>query len=194
MSSLVLATGNLGKLKEFQRILAPLSLELLPQSALSVSSVDETGLSFIENALLKARHCARHTQLPALADDSGLVVDGLGGAPGIYSARYGGVDATDKDRYEKILYELSRTPKVPRTARFYCVIAYLNTPDDPTPIICEGAWEGEILLEPKGENGFGYDPIFYVPEYDCSAAQLDPDIKNKISHRGKAMGKLLKRL
>jgi len=194
MSKIILATGNLGKVQEFQRILTDCALEIIPQSHFNVTSIPETGLTFVENALLKARHAALQTGLPALADDSGVIVDALKGAPGIYSARYGGENATAEQNIQKLLSALQEVPEAERTARFYCVLTLLRHPEDPLPIIAEGIWEGKILLAPQGSEGFGYDPIFWVPEHQCSAAQLPEALKNCLSHRGQAMQNLLQKL
>ncbi|MDE0951117.1 MAG: RdgB/HAM1 family non-canonical purine NTP pyrophosphatase [Halioglobus sp.] len=182
--SVVLASGNTGKLRELAEVLAPLGLTLKPQSQFEVQEVEENGLSFVENALIKARAAAQHTGLPAIADDSGLEVDFLNGAPGIHSARYSG--AGDEANNAKLLTALGDLSKDQRGARFHCVLVYLRHALDPTPLVCHGSWEGSILFEPHGENGFGYDPLFYVPEHECSSAELDPSIKNRISHRAKA--------
>jgi XTP/dITP diphosphohydrolase len=165
-------------------VLAPLGVTLQPQSQFDVPEVDEDGLSFAENAIIKARAAARHCGLPAIADDSGLEVDYLNGAPGIYSARYSG--AGDEANNARLLQELNNTPEAGRSARFQCVLVYMRHALDPTPLICQGSWEGVILFEPVGDNGFGYDPLFYVSEHNCSSAQLPPELKNRISHRAKA--------
>lgn len=190
----ILASGNAGKLKEFRQLLGGCGLEVLPQSDFDTPEAEETGLSFVENAILKARNACRHTGLPAIADDSGLAVDALGGAPGIYSARYAGPDASDADNNRKLLQALEGITEASRSARFLCVLAYLRHADDPTPVICQGSWEGRILTEPRGTNGFGYDPLFFVPEENCSSAELDKARKNSLSHRGKAMALLLQHL
>lgn len=182
--SVVLASGNAGKLRELSEVLAPLGLTLKPQSQFEVQEVEENGLSFVENALIKARAAAQHTGLAAIADDSGLEVDFLNGAPGIHSARYSG--AGDKANNAKLLTALGDLSKDQRGARFHCVLVYLRHALDPTPLICHASWEGSILFEPHGKNGFGYDPLFYVPEQKCSSAELEPGIKNRISHRAKA--------
>lgn len=187
----VLATGNKGKLKELKSLLAGKDLEVVAQTELRVPEAEETGASFRENALLKARNAARHTGLPAIADDSGLEVDALGGAPGIYSARYAGPKATDADNLRKLLKELDGVPAEQRRARFRCVIAYLRRADDPAPLVCEGVWEGSILEAPRGANGFGYDPVFLVPGRGLSSAELPPEEKNRLSHRGQALAKLV---
>ncbi|WP_250656404.1 XTP/dITP diphosphatase [Alkalimarinus coralli] len=188
----VLASGNKGKLNEFNQLLNPLDIEVLPQSEFNVTSVEETGLTFIENAILKARHASEISGLPAIADDSGLEVDALNGAPGIYSARYAGDEANDAANNQKLLQELSGVTPENRTARFQCVLVYLKHPADPTPIVCQGSWEGTILEAPAGEQGFGYDPLFWVPSKQCSSAELSRDEKNSLSHRGQALRKLIK--
>lgn len=190
INKIVLASGNKGKLKEFSQVLGDLKVEVLPQSEFQVSDADETGLSFVENAILKARHAAKATGLPALADDSGLEVDALNGAPGIYSARFSGPEATDEKNNLLLLDKLQGVPAEQRTARFRCVLAFLRHADDPTPLICQGSWEGRILEQLSGNNGFGYDPLFLVPELEKTSAQLAPEEKNKISHRGQAVSLL----
>jgi len=190
--TVVLASGNTGKLRELRRILTPLGMELKTQSEFDVPEVDENGLSFVENAIIKARAAAQATGLAAIADDSGLEVDHLLGAPGIHSARYSGEGDTANN--QKLLKALGDLPMEQRTARFQCVLVYMRHAQDPTPIVCQGAWQGQILFAPQGENGFGYDPLFYLPQYDCSSAQLDSDKKNQISHRAKASALLLKAL
>ncbi|MGD8643586.1 MAG: RdgB/HAM1 family non-canonical purine NTP pyrophosphatase [Chromatiales bacterium] len=190
----VLATGNPGKLRELSALLAPSGLDIVPQSDYSVPEADETGHSFVENAILKARNAASHTGLPAIADDSGIEVDALGGAPGIYSARYAGPHGDAGANNAKLLDALRNVPDGQRTARFRCVMVYLRSADDPSPIIAEGSWEGRILDEPQGDHGFGYDPVFYVPSHDCSAAELDPAEKNRLSHRAQALEALRVRL
>ena len=190
----VLASGNKGKLKEFNQLLKPLDIEVMPQSAFNVSSVEETGLTFIENAILKARHASEISGLPAIADDSGLEVDALNGAPGIYSARFSGEDATDANNNQKLLEDLNETPDEERTARFQCVLVYLKHPADPTPLVCQGSWEGSILRAARGEQGFGYDPLFWVESKNCTSAELDRDDKNAMSHRGKALQALIKQM
>ena len=191
MKQIVLATGNLGKVREINELLAGHDLEVIPQSAFEVPEAEETGLTFVENALIKARNAAAHTQLPAIADDSGLEVDALQGAPGIYSSRYAGPGASDQDNLEKLLAELGDLPDAQRTARFQCVMVYLRHAHDPAPLICQGTWEGRVLFAPRGGNGFGYDPVFYVPTHDCSSAELAPELKNRLSHRGQALRKLI---
>lgn len=190
MKRVVLASGNAGKLREISALLAGVGIELVSQSSLAVKEAEETGFTFVENAILKARNAAQHTGLAALADDSGLEVDALDGAPGIYSARYAGTHARDTDNVAKLLRALEGVPPEQRGARFRCVLAYLRHAHDPAPLICEGVWEGRILDAPRGENGFGYDPVFRVPERKCSAAELPPEEKNRLSHRGQALQKL----
>jgi XTP/dITP diphosphohydrolase len=180
----VLASGNAGKLRELAKVLAPLDVILKPQAQFNVPDVEETGFSFVENAIIKARAAAQHTGLPSIADDSGIEVDHLKGAPGIYSARYSG--AGDEANNVLLLQKLGEIPEEQRSARFQCVLVYMRHALDPTPLICQASWEGFILFEPRGDNGFGYDPLFYLPEHQCSSAQLDPSIKNRISHRAKA--------
>lgn len=185
---IVLASGNPGKIREIQAILA--GHPIVPQSQFQIAEADETGKTFVENALLKARNAAFHSGLPAIADDSGLAVDYLHGAPGVISARYAGSDASDQDNVDKLLKELVGVPFEQRTARFICVIVFIEHAEDPCPVIAQGIWEGRILDEPAGDNGFGYDPVFWVPEYECASAQLAPEVKNAISHRGKALSVL----
>ncbi len=192
--TLVLASSNPGKVREINQMLAGLDLSVVPQSDFKIIDAEETGLTFIENALLKARNATRHTGLPAIADDSGLEVDYLNGAPGIYSARYAGKNASDEQNLRKLLDDLVGIPEAERTARFQCLMVYLRHEFDPTPIICQGTWEGRILLEPRGANGFGYDPIFFVPTHNCSSAELPPEVKNKLSHRGQALRTLVSAL
>ena len=182
--NVVLASGNAGKLRELADILAPLGLTLKPQGDFGVPEVPEDGLSFVENAIIKARAAAQHSGLPAIADDSGIEVDYLDGRPGIHSARYSGHG--DEANNERLLRELDGVPEAERTARFQCVLVYMRHAQDPTPLVCQAAWEGRILFEPVGENGFGYDPLFYVPDHDCSSAQLPKEKKNRISHRARA--------
>ena len=165
-----------------------------PRHAVLREVAEETGLTFVENAILKARNAASHSGLPAIADDSGLEVDALMGAPGIYSARYAGEDASDAQNLQHLLTEMRDIPDDKRTARFQCVMVYMAHAGDPTPLICQGTWEGSILRGPRGDHGFGYDPVFYVPERDCSSAELDPEAKNSLSHRAKAMQCLVEKL
>lgn len=191
MKQLVLASNNPGKVREIGHMLADLELEVLPQSTFSIDEVEETGLSFVENAILKARHAAAQSGLAAIADDSGLEVDALNGAPGIYSARYAGPGASDSDNLQKLLRDLAQVPQNQRTARFQCLMVYMRHAQDPTPLICQGTWEGRITFEPRGVSGFGYDPIFYVPTHDCTSAELAPEVKNQLSHRGQALRRLV---
>ena len=189
MHEIVLASSNPGKIKEIQAILA--EHPIVPQSAFNVVECDETGSTFVENAILKARNAALHCKLPAIADDSGLVVDALSGAPGVISARYAGVGATDQDNLNKLLQELEGVPEKLRTARFICVMVFMEHANDPCPVIAQGVWEGRILDHAVGENGFGYDPVFWVPEQNCASAQLTAAVKNSLSHRGQALKKLV---
>ncbi len=191
MSKVVLATGNPGKVREMSALLAEFGLEVLPQSDFNIAEADETGTTFIENAIIKAKHAATLTGLPAIADDSGLAVDALQGAPGIYSARYAGADASDRDNLLKLLANLEGVPAAQRTARFHCVLVYMSHADDPTPLVCHGSWDGVITTEPSGEDGFGYDPIFFVESEGCTSAQLTKQRKSELSHRGQALTKLL---
>ena len=188
---IVLASGNPGKVREINQMLAGLDLTVVPQSDFGVPEIEETGLTFVENAILKARAASRHTDLPAIADDSGIEVDALNGAPGIYSARYAGHGASDEQNLRKLLADLIGVPEAERTARFQCLLVYLRHEFDPTPLICQGTWEGRILFEPRGTNGFGYDPVFFVSTHDCSSAELPPETKNQLSHRGQALQKLV---
>ena len=194
MKQVVLASSNPGKVREINQLLADLDLNVVPQSEYGVIDAEETGLTFVENAILKARNAALHTGRPAIADDSGIEVDALNGAPGIYSARYAGIGAGDRANLEKLLAELSSVAEEERTARFQCLMVYLRHAHDPTPLICQGTWEGRILFAPRGDNGFGYDPVFYVPEQGCSAAELDAPTKNALSHRGQALQQLVQQL
>ena len=194
MKEIVLASSNPGKVREINQLLEDLDLHVQPQTTFGVEDAEETGLTFAENAILKARNAAQHTGLPAIADDSGIEVDALNGAPGIYSARFAGSGASDRDNLEKLLTDLRDIPEAGRTARFQCLLVYLRHAADPTPLICQGTWEGRILAEPRGEHGFGYDPVFYVPTHDCSSAELPPEVKNALSHRGQALRKLLRAL
>ena len=193
MSRIVLASGNSGKLEELRALLAPKQIELISQDAFGLEPAVEDGLSFVENALIKARHACRGTGLAAIADDSGLEVDALQGAPGIWSARYAGVDGPHADRENnlKLLTELEQVPSTQRTARFQCAIVLMLHAADPMPLVCQGSWEGRILFVPQGENGFGYDPLFFVPGENLSSAELPPTRKNALSHRAQAIGKLL---
>ena len=191
-NSLVLASGNAGKIKELQALLP--NYALIPQTQFNVSDIEETGTTFVENAILKARHAARISKLPAIADDSGLVVAALNDAPGIYSARYAGQSATDAENITKLLHELDGVPLAQRHAYFFCVLVLMRHADDPCPIIAQGRWDGYILEQSQGHQGFGYDPIFGVSSHNCSAAELSFDIKNSLSHRGNALKKLRQEL
>ena len=191
MQKVVLATGNPGKVRELADLLAAFGLDIVAQTELGVESAEETGLTFIENAILKARHAAEITGLAAIADDSGLAVDALGGAPGIYSARYAGVDASDQQNLDKLLVALENVPDGERQAQFHCVLVYVRHAADPTPLVFHGSWAGEITRAAAGAGGFGYDPIFYVPELGKTAAELSKDEKRAVSHRGKALTLLL---
>lgn len=194
MKKIVLASGNKGKLREFQDSLGGCGFEVVPQSEFFSENAEETGLTFVENAILKARYACAKTGLPALADDSGIEVDALNGRPGIYSARYAGDGANDEKNNQKLLLELNDIPVKQRTARYHAVLAFMRHAEDPTPILCHGVWEGVILSEPRGLGGFGYDPLFFVPTHNCASAELSKDEKNRISHRGKAMQELLQKL
>ena len=191
MKKLVLATSNPGKVRELNTMLGGI-YKVISQQTLGVEEVPETGLSFVENALIKARNASKQTGLPALADDSGLVVNALNGAPGIYSARYAGKDASDKANWQKLLSDLKCTDN--RLARFWCALACVQHGDDPTPVIIQRSWEGEIINEARGQGGFGYDPIFYLPSHGCTSAELSSEEKNKISHRGQALQAFIEQL
>ena len=190
MRKVVLATNNAGKAKELNAMLSGLDMEIVTQSTLGVPEAEETGLTFIENAILKARNASAYAKLPAIADDSGLEVDALEGAPGINSARYAGTPSNDQANLKKLLEVMQDVPDFGRTARFRCVIVYLKHAQDPAPLVTEGVWEGSILRAPKGTNGFGYDPLFWVPEKGCASAELPPEVKNQLSHRGQALARL----
>jgi XTP/dITP diphosphohydrolase len=192
--SIVFASDNAGKVREISELLNSEQIRIIPQGELGVSDVEETGLTFVENAILKARNAAAQSGLAAIADDSGIEVDALQGAPGIYSARFAGVGASDEENLRKLLEALQGVPEAERSARFQCLMVYMRHGEDPTPLICQGTWEGRILLAPRGEDGFGYDPIFHVPEENCSAAQLPSDTKNRLSHRGQALRMLVHHL
>ena len=191
IQQIVLASGNKGKIQEIQAILKHQAIEVLPQSRFDVSETEETGTTFIENAIIKARHAARISKLPVIADDSGLEVDALDGKPGVHSARYAGLPSDDKKNTLKLLNALENTPVEKRSARFHCVMVFMAHADDPSPLIAHGVWEGRIAYKESGENGFGYDPVFYVPEHQCVSAELDASIKNSLSHRAKALNLLM---
>ncbi|MBT4122811.1 MAG: RdgB/HAM1 family non-canonical purine NTP pyrophosphatase [Candidatus Ruthia sp.] len=193
MKKIILASNNKGKIREFNAMLDGV-YEVVSMSDMNVEEVPETGLTFVENALIKARNASEQSGLPALADDSGIVVDALNGEPGIYSARYAGNHGDDEANTQKLLEEMQAIPNGKRTGRFWCAIVFVEHANDPTPIVIQRGWEGEILREKVGENGFGYDPIFHVPTHGCASAELAPEIKNAISHRGKALTALLKEL
>jgi len=185
LNKIVLASSNPGKIREIQALLA--AHPIVAQSEFNVLDAEETGSTFVENAILKARNAALHCRLPAIADDSGLVVDALNGAPGVISARYAGVGASDRDNVDKLLRELDGVPDAQRTARFICVVVFMTDAQDPCPVIAQGVWEGRILDHTVGENGFGYDPVFWLPSHDCTSAQLSAEVKNALSHRGQAL-------
>jgi XTP/dITP diphosphohydrolase len=185
---IVLASSNPGKIKEIQAMLA--KQVIVPQSAFNVTDADETGSTFVENAIIKARNAVLHCNLSSIADDSGLVVDALNGAPGVISARYAGVGASDHDNVLKLLDDMNGVPDEQRTARFICVMVFMKHANDPFPVIAQGVWEGRILHRPVGVNGFGYDPVFWVPEHNCASAELSADVKNSLSHRGQALRSL----
>ncbi|MET0066619.1 MAG: RdgB/HAM1 family non-canonical purine NTP pyrophosphatase [Candidatus Thiodiazotropha sp.] len=191
---IVLASNNAGKVREINQLLTREQITVVPQKEFKIPDAVEDGLSFVENAIKKARHASRLSGLSAIADDSGIEVDALNGAPGIYSARFAGAGASDEANLQKLLADMAQVPDAERSARFQCLMVYMRHAEDPTPLICQGTWEGRILFEPAGENGFGYDPVFYVPTHNCSSAQLDPETKNSLSHRGQALQKLLRAL
>jgi len=193
-NQLVIASNNRGKIVELEALLAPLNLSPFAQGELGVGEAEEPAVTFVENAILKARHAARETGLPALADDSGLAVDALGGKPGVRSARFAGDNASDQDNVDALLTALQGVPPENRGAQFHCVLVYLRHADDPTPVICHGRWPGQILEQPRGEGGFGYDPVFLAPETNTSAAELSREAKAKISHRGRALAILVNQL
>ncbi|MEO1889691.1 MAG: XTP/dITP diphosphatase [Cycloclasticus sp.] len=187
----VLASGNKGKIAEIQSILQQHDIEIISQSHFNVPDIAETGTTFIENAIIKARHASAIAGLPAIADDSGLEVDALNGEPGVYSARYAGLPSNDQHNTDKLLAELASVPNEQRSARFHCVMVFMSHANDPSPLIAHGVWEGNIVLEKSGDNGFGYDPVFYVPEQGCTSAQLESSVKNTLSHRAQALSKLM---
>jgi XTP/dITP diphosphohydrolase len=187
MKRVVLASGNVGKLREMSALLAPLGFELIAQSTLGIDSAPETGTTFVENALIKARHAARLAKLPAISDDSGIEVDALEGRPGVYSARFAGENASDRDNLRKLLTELHDVPTEFRQARYHCVMVFVRAVHDPEPVLAHGTWEGHIGTEPRGSGGFGYDPIFIPAGMHSTAAQLPPEQKNKLSHRAQAL-------
>lgn len=188
---IVLATGNKAKCAEFNKMLEFTNIEIIPQSRFNVPAADETGTTFVENAIIKARNAARYSGLPAIADDSGIEVDCLNGRPGVYSSRYSGEHATDEENLNKLIGEVSAYPENQRTARYWCVLVFMKNEFDPTPIICQRSWEGKIILDKRGSNGFGYDPSFLIPLLGMTAAEISPELKNKLSHRGQAMNDML---
>ena len=187
MQKLVIASGNKGKLRELSALLEPLDYDVHTQAEFNVPDVPETGTTFVENAIIKARHAAELTGLAAVADDSGIEVDALDGAPGVYSARFSAPNATDEKNNTLLVEKLRDVPEELRTARYRAVIVYMKHAKDPSPIICEGSWEGRIVLTPVGEGGFGYDPYFFVPTHSCTSAELSAEVKNSLSHRGQAL-------
>jgi XTP/dITP diphosphohydrolase len=189
--AIVLASNNQGKLREFHNLFSSTGLHIISQKDHNVDDADETGLSFIENAIIKARHACEKTGLACIADDSGLTIDYLQGEPGIYSARYAGTHGDDKANNQKVLNALTNVPTAQRGAHFICALAFMRHANDPTPIVCQASWEGVIANQESGENGFGYDPLFFLPEYNCCSAELTKEIKNTISHRAKALQLLL---
>ena len=191
---IVLATGNPGKVRELQQLLSDTGYQITPQSEFDTPEAVEDGLGFVENALIQARNAARHTGLPAIADDSGIAVDALDGAPGIYSARYAGEGASDEENLQRLLHDMRGVEEQHREASFICLMVYVRHAEDPVPIICQGVWKGRLLDSPQGENGFGYDPIFLVPEKDCTSAELSSEEKNALSHRGQALKCLVREL
>lgn len=191
---IVLATNNLNKVREINELFQESIYKIIPQSEFKVTEVEETGKTFTENALIKARNAAKYTDLPVIADDSGIEVDALDGRPGIFSARYSGIGATDKDNLTKLIKDIKHIDRKNCQAKFICAMVYIAYENDPNPIIVEGIWKGYVITKPRGVNGFGYDPIFYVPEYECTSAELDKKKKNQLSHRGQAIRKLTKKL
>jgi XTP/dITP diphosphohydrolase len=188
---IIFASSNAGKIRELRSWLSEFNMEVVPQTELDIRDVPETGLTFVENALIKARHACEQSGYPAIADDSGLAVDALQGAPGIFSARYAGLNANSKDNIRKLLDVLKDVPDAQRTARFHCVLVYMTHAEDPVPLICHATWEGRILRAEQGDDDFGYNPIFYVPDENKSAAEIPLEIKNRISHRGQALRMLV---
>lgn len=194
MKKLVVASSNPGKLRELSQLFDGLDYQLYPQSEFGVVEVPETGTTFVENAIIKARNAAQHTGLAAIADDSGIEVDALNGEPGVYSARFAGADASDEANNALLVQKLRAVPEQQRSARYRAVIVYMRNAADPSPIICEGSWEGSIILEPRGAGGFGYDPYFYLASQGCTSAELSTELKNQLSHRGQALRELLEKL
>ena len=194
MKKLVVASSNPGKLRELVQLFDGLGYQLYPQSEFGVVEVPETGTTFVENAIIKARNAAQHTGFAAIADDSGIEVDALNGEPGVYSARFAGANASDEANNALLVEKLRSVPEQQRSARYRAVIVYMRNANDPSPIICEGSWEGSIILEPRGQGGFGYDPYFYLADQGCTSAELSAELKNQLSHRGHALRKLLEKL
>ena len=194
MHKIILATGNLNKVREISASLKGSSIEIMPQSMFNVPDADETGTTFVENAIIKARNCAAHTGEAAMADDSGIEVDALGGAPGVHSARYSGEHANDDKNTALLLRNMEDVPDGRRTARYWCVMVYMRSASDPTPIICQASWEGVIIREKRGTNGFGYDPVFLIPELGKTAAEVSLEVKNSMSHRAKAIRMMTEKL
>ncbi|MBQ8708567.1 MAG: RdgB/HAM1 family non-canonical purine NTP pyrophosphatase [Succinivibrionaceae bacterium] len=194
MNRIVLATGNMHKVKEIDAMLSQLSLTVVPQSDYKVTSAPETGTTFVENAIIKARNAAAQTGLPAIADDSGIEVDALNGAPGVYSSRFAGEEGNDRKNLLKLIDSIRSVPEDSRTCRYWCIMVYMRHQKDPTPVICQASWEGTLVTEPRGTNGFGYDPIFLIPEEGLTAAEISLEKKNSMSHRAKALSQLLERL
>jgi len=194
IKKIVLASGNAGKIREINKLFAGSGIEVIPQTDLNVPEVPETGTTFVENAIIKARHAAEVTGLPAISDDSGIEVDALNSRPGVYSARYAGANASDEDNNNLMLKELTGVTETDRTARYQCLIVFMRSHTDPVPIITQGSWEGRILEAPQGDGGFGYDPIFYVPTHKCSGGELSLDVKNTLSHRAIALNVMLEEL
>ena len=194
MKKLVVASSNPGKLRELAQLFDGLDYQLYPQSEFGVAEVPETGTTFVENAIIKARNAAQHTGFAAIADDSGIEVDALNGEPGVYSARFAGADASDDANNALLVEKLRSVPEQQRSARYRAVIVYMRNAADPSPIICEGSWEGSIILEPQGQGGFGYDPYFYLADQGCTSAELSAELKNQLSHRGQALRELLEKL
>lgn len=194
IKKIVLASNNAGKVREINSMMSDHTVQIISQSEFKVPEIEETGLTFIENAILKARNAATHTGLPAIADDSGIEIPALNGKPGIYSARYAGAGASDEENLNKLVNEIKKLPEGKRQARFVCLMVFLRNAEDPIPIIAEGIWNGIAITEPRGKNGFGYDPMFFVPTHQCTSAELPPDVKNSISHRGLALKELITQL
>ena len=194
IKKIVLASNNPGKVREINSMLSDLDIQIVSQKEFNVPEIEETGLTFVENAILKARNAAKHTNLPTIADDSGIEILALNGKPGIYSARYAGPGASDEANLLKLVEEVKKLPEEKRQARFVCLMVFVRNADDPIPVIAEGVWNGIAITEPRGKNGFGYDPMFYVTAHKCTSAELPPEVKNRISHRAIALRELIKQL